>query len=391
MRNLFFLLVMGLLTAGCNQSDAPTAPGSHGEGSADPLTKAIDFAESMMNDVQGEGTRSASRKIKSIECLTSNTRSAGAGLYVVNYGSDGFAIVSTSPEHLPVYAFSTESGMSLSDTVTNPGLRDYLKYLSESFNSSSGADGGAGSGLIPGPVNPPFPPLPPVQPAHGEVTIKPKLTSSVAKWHQGYPFNQFCLNQYPSGCAPTACGMLMTYYKAPTQYKGYFFDWEDMTVSHYAPGIPVLISCLGNSDNLKVQYLPDGSGADTRKYLPRTLENFGYVKPEFKPFGQLLPDLKNSPLLVRADEADSDIGHVWVIDGEYMYDYGDLADRPTPTTTLKKYYFHTVWGWGGKHNGYFYYGESVAHYPGYTEPGETAEEMPYTFINISGIGTLTVK
>ena len=110
------------------------------------------------------------------------------------------------------------------------------------------------------------------------------------KWNQDSPYNNYCPlkdgKRTVTGCVATAVAQLMSIYGYPTSYKGYSFDWNEMTKNKYAwnctstaqDQIAHLMVELGTKSNLDMSYNlseKGGSGANANN-IPRTLKNFGY-------------------------------------------------------------------------------------------------------------------
>lgn len=208
------------------------------------------------------------------------------------------------------------------------------------------------------------------------------------KWNQGSPYNNYCPikdgERTVTGCVATAVAQLMSIYRYPTSYKGYSFDWNEMTKNKYAWNcsqtsqnqIARLMVELGTKSNLNVSYntvAKGGSGANASN-ISRTLKNFGYsnggslkdyntssVVSELKSgYGVLVGGFSHKKvkkfLGIKVKTKYSG-GHRWLC-------HGLLERRRTvktynsngvlqSTTTESQWYPLCNWGWGGSQDGYY--------------------------------------
>jgi hypothetical protein len=99
-------------------------------------------------------------------------------------------------------------------------------------------------------------------------------------WSQLSPYNKYCPiedgDTTLTGCVATACAQLMSIYKYPSLYNGYYFHWNDMISGKNTDDIARLMEQIGSDDNTHMRYGVQVSeaGADS---IPITFKNFGYT------------------------------------------------------------------------------------------------------------------
>lgn len=324
------------------------------------LEEGLEIADLLFSNMEGE-TRSVARTVKSVETINQATRSSSpeSAFYIVNYdNNEGFALLSADKRLEAVFAIAEEGQMHLSDTIYNKSLASYIRGIENL------ADGLGGHPVTPG--DPPTLDSLPADNAIKTVIIedpifnKESLKYIMPLFHQDDPYNKYCFTPFGVrarvGCAPLAAGTLMGYYEWPKSYKGYTFNWAAMKADRNHDGWARLFSFIGQPDNMNVAYGMDGTGADKFTYCS-TFSNFGYKGMTLKDFsieGANSELRKHRPLMVRGTDQNGD-GHVWIIDGaKYVEDPMIVYD-----TVIKTYYYHCVWGWGGKDNGYFKFQDRI--------------------------------
>lgn len=371
-KKLIYFAAVALVLAACS-SEEPIAPPmvENDAMGANPyrvsLTDALKNADALLGELgEGEVTRSAERKVESVEYYSRpGTRSLGGDtlLYLVNYADDaGFALLSADSRLRPIYAISDEGSMSFSDTTYNKGLALFARGVEAEITS------------LP---NPPYIPVDslinqPIFPDFGGTYIKskvaPLLTPAVREWHQSSPYNMHCPTiggvVAPVGCAALAIGQIMTYYSWPLSYNNYQYHWGFIKEGNFDYATAHLLRRLGDYANLNMDYGSETSGANTQARAAVTFVNFGYENPgSMQNFSTsyicnylnkaLSNEIGGGPVLVRGEQSDLIYGHAWVIDGYIQYESkGTLVPGGY---LLHDVLFHCVWGWGGTSNGYFYW------------------------------------
>ena len=345
------------------------------------LTDALKNADALLGELgEGETTRSAERKVESVEYYSCpGTRALGGDtlLYLVNYADDaGFALLSADSRLRPIYAISDEGSMSFSDTTYNKGLAFFARGVEVDVENA-----------ITNSINNPglIDTIVPFKRVVREVA--PLLNYYQSRWGQTSPYNQYCFTDdgRPAyvGCAAVAVGMIMSYYKHPASYSGYTFDWNAMNNGQNYEDIARLLQLLGDNNNLQMNYgavgNSNGSGANPSRYYP-TFSNMNYSgHNQLQTFSEedVCEILDNSqggifnitgPVLVRGNSSDG--GHGWVVDGYVQYEV--TSPLIGQGYVLDDILFHCVWGWGGSCNGYFYWAKtnSFGGYPNETGPND---------------------
>lgn len=386
---------VALVLAACS-SEEPIAPPmvENDAMGANPyrvsLTDALKNADALLGELgEGETTRSAERKVESVEYYSRpGTRALGGDtlLYLVNYADDaGFALLSADSRLRPIYAISDEGSMSFSDTTYNKGLALFAR----------GVEADVENAIASSPSNSwPIDSLILMRRVIREV--KPLLNYYQSRWNQTYPYNQYCFTADGSsayvGCAAVAVGMIMSYYEHPKSYAGYTFDWDAMNSGQNYENIARFLQLLGDNNNLQMNYgavgTSNGSGAAPSRYYP-TFSNMSYARhDQLQTFSEeeicAILDrhddsifTKIGPVLVRGNSSTG--GHGWVIDGYVQY------EQNSPIIgqgyVLEDILFHCVWGWGGNCNGYFYWAKtnSFGGYPHETGPNDDYRDTRYIY------------
>ena len=395
-KKLIYFAAVALVLAACS-SEEPIAPSmvKNDAMGANPyrvsLTDALKNADALLGELgEGETTRSAERKVESVEYYSRpGTRALGGDtlLYLVNYADDaGFALLSADSRLRPIYAISDEGSMSFSDTTYNKGLALFARGVEADVENAI-----ASSPSISFPIDS----LILFKRVIREV--EPLLGYHVSRWSQNSPYNQYCYTDggLPAkvGCAAVAVGQIMSYYKHPTMYGNYMFNWDAMNNGQANGGVARFLNLLGDDNNLQMIYGVNESTSYPWR-LSSTFDNMGYVGfNQLAPFSEeaictILDNSQNpnytqvGPILVTGYGTNSNNnygGHVWVIDGYVQYEVTSplIGQGYVPDDIL----YHCVWGWGGNCNGYFYWARtnSLGGYPNETGPNDDYTDTDYVF------------
>lgn len=369
------LLMISILTA-CSQEEMPLLgqPGTEGD---IRLEKALGLAESMISSLEDGSTRSHARTLTSLTRLDGTRSDDEGGLYLANYGYDeGFALISTVPNTLPVLGFSDTGSLTPEDTVGNYPLQTYLNVQRTVppliTDSVSWADG----------RQPGLPAIPPLEPSVYKIEVAPILARNVARWHTRSPFNSLCPDGTSVGCTPLAMGMLMTNYSWPASYGDMQYDWNQIRTSGWCDHVSHLLYAIRTAAKA------GSSGAVTENNICPAFKKMGYKEPSIESFGTASQGLRSgNPVMMMGNAENESAGHAWIIDGIYStYEPSLWWTTPAPTV----YYYHSVWGWGGTSNGYFYYGNGkVSGSPAKVGDNDSDVAIDYVFYNFRSIGTLT--
>lgn len=390
MKRLKTLCIALLALTACTSDELPEAPNANENNNETFITldKAIKTAEYYVSTIDDDKTRSDKRVFSNFEIILaddSETRSNKPLYYIINFDdNEGFAVVSADSRLDQVYAFSDEGNIFLSDTTLNKGLGMFFQSLPKSAN---------------GPARVITDPLP--NPTKIEKIVPPLLTKSVQKWGQKDPYNIYCPVLTDSegnsgnavvGCPALAVGIAMTYFEKPKSYNGYSFNWSAMKNGSDNNGAARLLQQVGLKQNMNIQYGLSASGVNLLLFdnsITNTLKNMGYSTPAvralnedslqyaLKYFGPLIVNGVSSRSLSIFDK--NGLGHVWNIDGFIKATTEQLDPVSNKTNKTYSYYYHCVWGWYGKSNGYFkckQFSEKslgIDGTPVYTEDGEQYE------------------
>ncbi|MDE6256248.1 MAG: C10 family peptidase, partial [Muribaculaceae bacterium] len=304
--------------------------------------------------------------------------------YIVNYeNEEGFVIVGANDAADPMVAISDECNLSMSDTTNNKSLAAFMSAL---INPSLPID----TITIPTPLP-------------ENVTVEPLLDPRVRKWGQESPFNvciPFLSNGLRGyvGCGPLAVAMIMSYHQVPTYHEGKYYNWKSMISNYSDSSLAYLLYDIGTGNNLHVTYRLNSTGTNPI-YFERTFKNYSYTFPSSAKkltsfdFSSKLKVSAQLPMLVYGSGIIDNVqeGHAWVIDGllhlqnPKSSSYGELSND---------YYYHCVWGWYGKGNGYFKCNEinsiggqryasdgTDGIYPGYND----SDDVPTWDIDVSAL------
>lgn len=375
-KKLISYAAVALVLTACNSEEPMTPPNQVNDViGTNPyrvsLNEALKNADALLGELgEGETTRSAERKVESVEYFSRpGTRSLGGDtlLYLVNYADDaGFALLSADSRLRPIYAISDEGSMSFSDTTYNKGLALFARGVEAEITSLPDSPSIPVDSLIINPGNPDL-----VDPKVDTLRsvrdrVRPMLTTYQRNWNQIAPFNEYCFTddgeQALVGCTAVAAAQIMAYYNWPEQYGGYTFDWDEINNGNIDM-LARFLRLLGNSENLNISYGVNSSSA-YHGYYYRTFDNMGYTyHSTFQNFNEsdVCAFLKGThsggysagPILVRGSYP-NDAGHAWVLDGYLQYNLTILTG-PTPVFSTDDVLYHCIWGWGDKNNGYYYW------------------------------------
>lgn len=369
----FFFILLTIFLAACDNSyltlpDAQTSlvPNSNEVS----IQEALCNADLLFSKVYGDSTRSSQRIPVSVEKMHRGTRSLQTndeiqGFYLVNYADDnGFAILSADRRLEPVYAISDIGQVHLSDTIDNKGLSWYFNQALPQMAVQS-----LTLPTLPDPVGP-------VIQNDLCVTIqKPLLNRVMTAFSQHSPYNQYCPLKDNSrtlvGCAPLAAGTIMGYYEFPEVINGRTMNWKEMKENSEDSAWGWLFATLGDKNHMMSDY-GVSSTSTISAYIWYGFSPEGYKSAGCYTFSEslLTNELENSrPAYLLGyfyDDKNDEYGHAWIIDGGYkrVHRYPAEALYPGSDQVVKTtYYFHCVWGWEGKGNGYYLYNDSLGGKP----------------------------
>lgn len=391
------LLFVALLTQ-CSQNELELDFEREKDTKSNPyrvdLESALKTLEKSLSNMDNQSTtRSTNRRISKIDVIRSavSTRSNNnlpdTLLYIVNYdNNNGFGIISADRRLIPIYAMSPQGSFSLNDTLFNDGLRHYIRTLRsdieqnfptidiEPIDSTPFRPGGGGWVPNPGPIS------------KEEMIVSPLLGSIISKWHQQEPFNSKVTSPYPAGCTVLATAMIMAYYKWPDTHKTTKFNWDIIINNRWQSNVGDLILMLHSKDYLDAKYIyrnnQYATGADDNN-IPRTFSKWKYNTPtKATGLGSVSSALtqKKPVIIAGSDYQTNQGGHTWILDGLYRITGVNVSTPTNPDGRVD--YYHTVWGWNGTSNGFFYYGRGyVTGQPDLPEHSESTIPVDYKFDN----------
>lgn len=291
-------------------------------------------------------------------------RDAAPCYYVFNNGQNGgFVIISGDNRTQMVLGFSTTGHFY--NNEENPALMFLKQYESEMdildrMNVTAPLDESvAGRSFLQTPAR---------------EAIQPLIT---CEWSQGVPYNASCpmysTKRTLTGCVTVAMAQLLYYYRgrmASTLQKdipgyttktlkikvngiskGTKIDWANMYDRYDGTQTSAQKTAVANllfycAAVLQADFHTSATSAKTANIPPRLADTFGFNSPskserENFTYAQWKEMIINNlqqkrPVLYRAVEDASTLGHSFLIDG---FDGGDL--------------FHVNWGWGGYSNGFY--------------------------------------
>lgn len=355
-------LILTVMMPACTSFDTPESQEPQ-ETTAWVDKAIIGAADNFMNLVY-HATRGANRQVKNVRyMLSAHTRGSASQdtlFTVVNYEDEsGFVLMAKTANGYDLYAIDDSHSMEFTDTVFNEGLRYYLSQVRANAFPGTGTD----STIV----------SPPITSETVEVVKRgPFLNNYVSNWSQGNPFNVFCPTAYNTttaqyqhcltGCAPLAAAMVMAYHKWPVESANHIFHWNLINEYPYtrsATGqwayeeIARLTAMLGNHENMQTAYGLNNSSTRSSKVLS-TLDKWGYTySGNWDQSTSEDLSRQQTPSLMKGTDEQSNYAHAWVCDGlmylRYISDSG-LVDDSNYTPEI---YYHFVWGWGGRCNGYY--------------------------------------
>lgn len=294
-------------------------------------------------------------------------------IHVFNFDNEqGFALMSGDERIPSLLALADSGSINRNDTIDNPGLAIFLdntaSYLAE--------------------IMPADPDAPAIYPGDETYKIHGPWETIVycdplcfVQWGQKAPYNYNCPTNdgqyYATGCVPTAVAQLMACYQFP-DYNNItdFFHWPDMLMGTELgkKDISVLMSQLGQKQNLDVDYGIDESGAKIEN-INRTLKNYRYTyggKVKDYDTNEMVSELsKKFPIIAagfRIRNSNKVLGitinysykggHAWLIHGlicrQRLVETYSVETRKPLSGRYEIYWYPLCnWGWDGNSNGYY--------------------------------------
>lgn len=277
-----------------------------------------------------------------------------SGFFVVSkINSPGYILIAGNDENPTIIGFSNKGKVDSSRS-----LPPQLEYLIENYNKSGNFEKSRKSSGVPA----------------KNYSLGAEKVLKTAPWGQEYPFNYNCPIiegiQSPTGCVPTAIGILMKYYNWPLQGKNsrLYFDYEDLQTknfdfSNFNPkwdllkdnyegvelseeeldAIGSLMREIGYGVSTSYGLYESGTIGDGLNIHMRRYFNFGHeIAQSYKENlsekewnDKIKAEIdENRPLIYLANDVSS--AHCFIIDG---YNEEGLL--------------HVNWGWDGYFNGFY--------------------------------------
>lgn len=361
--NLFYVVVLSCLfiLAGCQTDDIQPANTSN-ESNFVPANEALEIAGEFLtknSDVAKVKTRAGGLpelKIVYTDAISGTRSDANQQptYYVINYGDEGYVLVSASKGTYPVLGYSTEGKFDPDKIPSN--MKDLLNGYAKEIRFAnahvkidnqikqmrSSAIAGTYSVM------------------NAQTAVRPLLAD--IHWNQAPYYNAYCPYNCPVGCVATATSQIMRFYEYPSRGTGYHsynssygtlsfnynydLNWNNMPKSVLrGPNDDVASFCYGVAVGLNMGFSPSGSGtyqqqvpAMLKKYYSypaavTSLERSDYSTTQWESI--VRNELDNGRPVQYAGSGNGG-GHSFVCDG-----YSSNG------------YFHINWGWGGYSDGYF--------------------------------------
>jgi len=347
------------------------------------LAEAIQIAEMQAPRVTG-GTKAqlSGHRVKNTFPVKSGN--ANPSMYIVNYETNGFAIISADNRLSPVLAYSVDNSFPIDQNLYPGGLADWLSAVDSTVmiirkenlkqenarkqqwdkfklknilatRNYKSAEGALDVNIC-------------SQPGEIQIyyTFKDQLIHTT--WGQGNGYNELlayagCPNvpfqsngRVLTGCVATATAQIMKYWQYPLSYNWSAManDWGTMETSR-------LMKDLGKSTNLNMIY-SCAESTTTLSRVPTTLTNFGYPTSTYRDYNYSIVRnqlQQNIPSILSGSNKSTGKGHAWVCDGfeEWIY-YTCQPDPNTPGEWIENYSgydanLHMNWGSSGNYDGWF--------------------------------------
>lgn len=374
MKKYLFLLAAILTTGFTACSDDPTIAIQESSEiqkiETNDYETIVNVARHSVSGLQGEAaSRARSLTVESFTSypeLSSRADNTSPKLHIVNFLEGGFAIVGDIHDGYCVYAMSDEGSFD-PQPGSAPEFFMELAYQHQQDNSS-----------IPDSIGEPITIKPGLEDKqqivwHGDHYCRRTLVSEntsektlmlLTNWRQSEPFNKFCFTndgkKAPTGCVPLAMAQIMAFHKKPYSYNNHIYRWDLINYlltyqrdSIAQNSIAYLTSDIGIA--LHAKYSIDQTSASSAD-APNVFKSFGYSNvSSLKPYdyASIHLDLQlRRPVLIRGNETNENIGHAWVLDGEYqvykVYRY--VNDETNAicefSVNSQENYLHCNWGWG---------------------------------------------
>lgn len=360
---LYGLFFVGLFTLwGCQTDEFQSISTNNSESNFVEEKEALEIAGNFLeqnSDVAQVKTRANGiPELKMVytdgKPLTRASNAQRSTYYIINYGDDGYIVVSASKGTYPILGYSTNGKFDPNRIPVNMRelLDGYSKEIRFAYDNVKIDDrikqmrqtAIAGTN----------------QEMNAQTAVSPLLAN--IHWNQAPYYNAYCPANCPVGCVATATSQIMRFYEYPARGKGYHsynssygtlsfnynydLNWKNMPYSVLRGSNDDVASlCYGVAVGLDMGFSPSGSGT-FQQYVPQMLKNYysypdavtslersNYSTTQWESI--VRNELDNRRPVQYAGSGDGG-GHSFVCDG-----YSSNG------------YFHINWGWGGYSDGYF--------------------------------------
>ncbi len=401
MRRLYLLLaIVATATVACVKNDVvlphdePVT--SEEERYVVPVETALQALTNELHMIDGDGTRAGGpRTVKSVKSvkyrdMAVKTRSGETPediddlIYIVEFeDGQGSAVLGADKRVDPVVAILDETVLTTEDFTNPSGDDDDIKNYVTSLISNSVTSGGDAStnGILPD-VD-----------LIATMTFIENDTLSVSKkgpllrtkWHQRAPYNNdspvIGNTVCPAGCGVIAVAQVLMYHKYPADsicINNEWFNWSLLSRYQYTSVLPktpeataevaAFVRAIGISMNANYQ----SNVTTTDRYAARNILSNIFPSDAAVSLQSGLDENivqgfidTNNPILIRGENYDGGIGHMWVIDGHctYVFDVWEVLKDTSfsPYLELGRTYkgretvfkLHCNFGWGGVCDGYY--------------------------------------
>ncbi len=290
-------------------------------------------------------------------------------IYVLNFDSGGFAVLSATTQLPSVLAYSNEGEIDLMQEQEIPGVQDFVNRLKLYSNERLDS-------MILGDQEYYY--------EYGDWTTKEKVGPLCrVKWHQDAPYNNYMpiINgrHADAGCGPIAMAQAMSVYMWPNSYQNNEFNWPEMlALSPSETGISMvarLIEIIGRPELADVVFTPQGTGCGLDdliiafkklQYSNVTTAEEKYNVSGYNPI-IVNDELRcNRPVIVRGSTSKNvlspkNVTHFWLLHGLFVQNrtvnYWHRSDIGQPELISSREetitYQQCNWGWGGYMDGYY--------------------------------------
>lgn len=401
MKKITFLLAMMLVTfTACNNEDFEEISL---ESKREKISYEVTPEEAVSRlgmFLSNNGTRASLNDVTIKTLMKSDfvpaTRSTDAedapAVYLIDIPDGGCAVMGADKRLEPVYAIMDETKLSPEDLTTATATRTESTYEEDIQTFVTGLINDAVEADLMGVF--PYPDSIFIRdPTRKEINwndttiisqVPPLLDT---KYNQESPYN----NNYPiynditgerkfAGCGPIAAAQIMYYHRKPNTLNGVTFNWNLLSYFHHGVynnfpdaqnAMAEFIFTITQATNLNWGYPQNDPGNYktnvSNNNIITLFQNSGYTNLMFTTYNLNTVNFylgSNNPVFMSARNSQNTDGHMWVIDGCYLYKIDHWVRESYyvgPGWDYNEYisdtdYYNLVhcnYGWGGECDGYY--------------------------------------